>query len=178
MKVVGVWVLLLAVVFPSRNASSESPSSFSLAANSSRAPWEGLAIVVNSKNPTDNLTLARLRALFLGEQKWWPKHRRVVLSAMRRGTPERAAVLRIIYKMEERDLNNYFLYQAFKGQAPFPPVILRTPADVRKFVGITPGAVGYLRVSDVDDSVKVVRVNGLLPDDDGYPLRLRARLPK
>jgi hypothetical protein len=45
-------------------------------------------------------------------------------------------------------------------------------------VGTTPGAVGYLRASDVDDSVKVVRVNGLLPDDDGYPMRLRARLPK
>jgi hypothetical protein len=80
--------------------------------------------------------------------------------------------------MDERDLNNYFLYQVFKGEGPFPPVILRTPADVRKFVGTTPGAVGYLRASDVDDSVKVVRVNGLLPDDDGYPMRLRARLPK
>jgi len=45
-------------------------------------------------------------------------------------------------------------------------------------VGATPGAVGYLRASDVDNSVKVVRVNGLLPEDDGYPLRLRARPPK
>src|SRR5207253_2768835 len=83
--------------------------------------------------------------------------RGVDLSAMRRGTPERASVLRIVYKMDERDLNNYFLYQVFEGEAPFPPVILRTPADVRKFVGITPGAVGYLRASDVDESVKVVR---------------------
>jgi hypothetical protein len=42
----------------------------------------------------------------------------------------------------------------------------------------TPGALGYLRLSDVDDSVKIVRVNGLLPEDDGYPLRLRVRRPK
>ena len=178
MKVVGVLILGLAVVFPSGNASSEMLSPLSMSANDSRVNWEGLAIVVNRQNPTSNLSLAQLRALFLGERKWWPKRRRVVLSAMRRGTPERASVLRIVYKMDERDLNNYFLYQVFEGEAPFPPVILRTPADVRKFVGITPGAVGYLRASDVDDSVKVVRVNGLLPDDDGYPMRLRARLPK
>jgi ABC-type phosphate transport system substrate-binding protein len=176
--VVGVLILLLAVVFPTENASSESLSPISMATNSSRTPWEGLAIVVNRKNPISNLTLTQLRAIFLGEQKWWPHRRRVVLSAMRRGTPERAAVLRVIYKMDERDLNNYFLYQAFKGEALMPPAILRTPADVRKFLGTTPGAVGYLRASDVDDSVKVVRVNGLLPEDDGYPMRLRARLPK
>jgi ABC-type phosphate transport system substrate-binding protein len=178
MKVVGVLILLLAVVFPSGDASSKSLAPMSMGANPSRASWEGLAIVVNPQNSTSNLSLAELRALFLGERKWWPKRHRVVLSAMRRGTLERAAVLRIIYKMDERDLNNYFLYQVFKGEAPFPAVILRTPADVRKFVGITPGAVGYLRASDVDDSVKVVRVNGLLPDDDGYPMRIRARLPK
>jgi ABC-type phosphate transport system substrate-binding protein len=178
MKVVGVLILMLAVVFPSGNASSEILSPLSMSGNDSRVSWEGLAIVVNRQNPTSNLSLAQLRTLFLGERKWWSKRHRVVLSAMQRGTPERASVLRIVYKMDERDLNNYFLYQVFKGEGPFAPVILRTPADVRKFVGTTPGAVGYLRASDVDDSVKVVRVNGLLPDDDGYPMRLRARLPK
>jgi hypothetical protein len=178
MKVVGVLILLLAVVFPSGIASSESVSPIFMAANPSRVPWEGLAIVVNRKNPTINLTLAQLRAIFLGEQKWWPGRHRIVLSAMRRGTPEHAAVLRVVYKMDDRDLHNYFLYQAFKGEAPMPPAILPTPADVRKFVGKTPGAVGYLRASDVDDSVKVVRVNGLLPEDDGYPMRLRARPPR
>ena len=178
MKMAGVLILLLVVVFPSGNASSESVSPIAMAANPSRVPWEGLAIVVNRKNPTSNLTLTQLRAIFTGEKKWWNSRHRVVLSAMKRGTPERAAVLRVIYKMDERELNNYFLYQAFKGEAPIPPAILPTPAEVRRFVGATPGAVGYLRASDVDGSVKVVRVNGLLPEDDGYPVRLRARLSK
>jgi ABC-type phosphate transport system substrate-binding protein len=149
-----------------------------MAASDSRATWEGLAIVVNRQNPTSNLSLAQLRVLFTGERRWWPKHHRIVLAAMRRGTPERATVLRVIYKMDERDLSKYFLYQAFKGEGLTTPALLRSPADVRKFVGTTPGAVGYLRASDVDDSVKVVRINGLLPEDDGYPIRLRARPPK
>ncbi len=178
MKAVGVLILLLAVAVPSRNAPSESLSPLFKGANHPRAEWEGLAIIVNRKNPTSNISLAQLRAVFMGEHKWWTSHRRIVLSAMRRGTPERATVLRVMYQMDEYDLSKYFFYQAFKGEGSMSPVTLRTPADVRKFVATTPGAIGYVRASDVDESVKVVRVNGLLPEDDGYPLRLRARPSK
>jgi ABC-type phosphate transport system substrate-binding protein len=179
MKVVRGVVLLAAVAILSGSASTGTYSPIQpLASTATRPPWEGLAIVVNRNNPTGNLTLAQLRALFLGEKRWWSNRRRVQLAAMRRGTPERKTVLRIIYKMDDRELNKYFLYQAFKGEPSTSPATLKTPGDVKKFVGSTPGAVGYLRASDVDDSVKVVRVNGLLPGDDGYPLRLRSRPPR
>ena len=179
MKVARGIVLLAAVALLSGSATSGTLSPTQpVVSVAPRTAWEGLAIVVNPKNPTANLTLAQLRAVFLGERKWWPNHRRVLPSTMRRGTPERQTVLRVIYRMDDRDLDNYLLYQAFKGEASASPATLQTPADVRKFVGTKPGAVGYLRTSDVDDSVKVVRVNGLLPGDDGYPMRLRARPPK
>jgi ABC-type phosphate transport system substrate-binding protein len=132
---------------------------------------------VNRNNPTTNVTLPQLRAMFLGERKWWTCRYRITLAAMRPGTPERQTVLRVIYNMDDRDLDRYFLYQEFKGEAPTAPTTLRTPAEVKKFVVSKPGALGYLRASDIDDSVKVVRVNGLLPEDDGYPLRLRVRQP-
>jgi len=144
----------------------------------SRNSWEGLAIIVNPKNPTGNLTLAQLRNVFLAERKWWSNHRRIALAGMRPGTPERQAVLRVIYRMGDRRQDNYFLYQAFKGETVTPPVTLQSATEIKKYVGSTPGAMGYLRASDVDSSVKVVRVNGLLPGDDGYPLRLRVRSSK
>ncbi len=97
---------------------------------------------------------------------------------MQRNTPEWQTALRMIYKMDSRELDRYFLYQSFKGEHLAGPTTLAAAAEVRKFVVSTPGAVGYLRESDVDDSVKVLRVNGLLPGDDGYPLRLRVRRPK
>ena len=176
MRVVRGFVLLGVVALLSMSAAVGSfrpPSP--LAPPVARNKWEGLAIVVNPRNPIDSLTLAQLRSVFLGERRWWPNHRHVALSGMRRGTPERQTVLRVIYGMDDRNLDHYFLYQTFKGEAPRPPATLKNAADVKKFVGATQGAVGYLRASDVDKSVKVLRVNGLLPDEDGYPLRLRAR---
>ena len=169
-------VLLAAVTLLSLGASGRASSPIQPhAATSSRTVWEGLAIVVNPKNPVADLSLAQLRAVFLCERHWWPNRRHIVLSGMRRGTPERQTVLRVIYRMDDRSLDHYFLYQSFKGEAPVPPTTLRSAADIKKFVSSNLGAVGYLRASEVDNTVKVVRVNGLLPEDDGYPLRLRAR---
>jgi ABC-type phosphate transport system substrate-binding protein len=179
MKVVRGFFLLGVLSLVSVSAASGTFSRVRpLGSSAARNNWEGLAIIVNPRNPTNNLTLPQLRAVFLGERRWWPNRRRITLSGMRRGTPERQTVLRVIYRMDDRNLDNYFLYQAFKGETTSPPATLHSAADVKKYVGTTPGAVGYLRASDVDDSVKVVRVNGLLPEDDGYPLRLRARPPR
>jgi len=41
-----------------------------------------------------------------------------------------------------------------------------------------PGAIGYLRASDVDSTVKVIRVNGHRPDEADYPLRIEVRASK
>jgi hypothetical protein len=45
---------------------------------------------------------------------------------------------------------------------------------VRKFIFNVPGAIGFLRVSDVDATVKVVRVDELLPEDKGYKLHVQS----
>lgn len=176
MKAAGVLILLVTVAFSA--VLPDSAPRQTLPKRSPRIPYEGLAIVVNPDNPTTDITLSQLRAMFLGERKWWSNRHRVVLAGMRRNTPEWQAVRRVIYKMDRRELDHYYLYQSFKGEAPSLPTTMPAPADVKKFVVSTPGALGYLRASDVDGSVKVVRVNGLLPGDDGYPLRLRARPAK
>ena len=175
MKAAAVFALLAVMTFPGGDAAGESVAALQATINVPRTPWEGLAIVVNRSNPVSEVSLPQLRSMFFGERKWWTPHRRVVLASLKRGTPERQTISRVIYKRNDQELDRYFLYQEFKGEPSASRRTLQTPAQVRKFVVTTPGAVGYLRESDVDDSVKVIRVNGLLPGDDGYPLRLRTR---
>ena len=43
---------------------------------------------------------------------------------------------------------------------------------MRKFVLNAPGGIGYLRTSDLDDTVKVVKIDGRLPDDKNYSLQI------
>jgi len=35
-----------------------------------------------------------------------------------------------------------------------------------------PGAIGYIRASDIDSTIKVIRVDGRLPSDRDYTLRI------
>ncbi len=136
---------------------------------------ESLAIIVNQSNPLDELSLAELRAVFLGERSHWPNGRRITLVMMEQGQPEREAILRNVCRLSESDFRRRILQGLFTGEVLVSPKTLATPVGVRKFVFNVPGAIGYLRPEDVDASVKVIRVDGHLPSDAEYALRIPER---
>lgn len=141
----------------------------------SRPREESLAIIVNLANPTDDMPMAELRAVFLGERSHWPNGRRITLVMMEQGQAERDSVLREVCRMSESDFRRHFLQGLFTGEVLVSPKTLATPVGVRKFVFNVPGAIGYLRPEDVDATVKVLRVGGRLPGDADYPLRISDR---
>lgn len=134
-----------------------------------------LAIVVNLSNPVNGLATADLRRVFLGERGHWPNGRRITLVMLEPGWPERDAVLSSIYHMDETEFNNHFLHGLFTGEVFVSPKTLSTPEGVRKFIFNVPGAIGYLRASDVDKTVKVIRIDERLPGEKGYKLHVPPR---
>jgi len=136
---------------------------------------QALAIIVNRSNSVDALSTSELRRIFLGDRSHWPNGRRITLVMREPGEPERRCMLHDLYQMSEGELKNHFLHGLFTGDILVSPKILATSIGVRKFVFNVPGAIGYVRLSDVDDTVKVLRVDELLPDDKGY--RLKVELP-
>ena len=132
----------------------------------------GLAVVVNRANPIENLSSAELRNIFLGTRSHWQNGRRIAVTMLDYERPERKAVLRQIYRMDESGYRNHFLQEVYRGDVFYAPKTLASPAVMRKFIFNAPAAIGYLRSSDVDETVKVLRVDGYLPDDKGYPLQI------
>src|ERR1700746_854420 len=139
---------------------------------------QSLAIIVNQSNPVENFSLPELRKIFLGERSHWPNGRRITVVMMDLAQPERKVILREIYGMNEKDLNNHFIQGVFTGAVLVSPKTLGTPAEVLKFVFNVPGAIGYVRASEADGSVKILRVDGRLPDDKDYSLRMQPRVGK
>src|SRR5215471_19243271 len=72
-------------------------------------PKESLVIIVNRENPIENLSMADLRTIFLGERSHWPNGRRITLVMMDPGMEERNAVLRDICRMSETEFSRHFL---------------------------------------------------------------------
>jgi len=136
---------------------------------------EHLAIIVNKANPVDDLPFDDLRNVFLGERGHWSNGRRITVVMRDPGQDERDAVLRVVYRMTESEFTRYFLHATFTGEVVSAPKRLATPAGVRRFVFNVPGAIGYVLAGEVDDSVKVIRVDGHLPGEPEYRIRISSR---
>ncbi|HEV8487305.1 MAG TPA: hypothetical protein VGV87_27400 [Blastocatellia bacterium] len=167
-----------ATAFPgtdTRRAGGGSGLRFAEVDNYARPASEDLAIIVNTANPTDSLSLAQLRGIFLAERAHWPDGQKITVVMREQGQPERALILRAVCRMTETDFNQYLMHSTFTGQVQAGPKLLTSVTGVRKFIFNVPGAIGYVRAGDVDRTVKVVRIDGRLPGDDGYKLKLDAR---
>jgi ABC-type phosphate transport system substrate-binding protein len=137
------------------------------------AGMEPLVIVVNRSNPVDDLSWSELRKIFLGDRSHWANGRRITLVQREPGGAERNTILRDVCGMTEDQLKNHFLHGLYTGEILVSPKILSSPVGVRKFIFNVPGAIGYLRIGDVDPTVKVLRIDELLPEDKAYRLRVQ-----
>ena len=165
-----IFVLVTALV--AHTAPGEGVRFMSPATVSAAAFQEDLAIIVNKTNPIEAMTLAELRNVFLAERSRWPNGRRVTITMLDIGNPEREVVLRTVYRMREADFNRTFLRARFTGEATEEPKLLASPNNMVRFIFNAPGAIGYVRASSLDGSVKVLRIDGLAPGEPGYRIKL------
>ncbi len=139
------------------------------------APHASLAIIVNAQNPLNELSIAELRRMLLGDMTRWPDGRKITVVMRDPGQPERDAVLRLVCGMSDQDFTRYLLQAAYRGELQTGPKVLDTPTGMRRFVFNVPGAIGYVRGDEVDGSVKVVRIVGAVPGDLVFGLTLQPR---
>jgi ABC-type phosphate transport system substrate-binding protein len=113
-------------------------------------------VIVNKANGITDLSAADAKKIFMGDKSVWPSGKRVTILMLAQGQAERAVILREVYKMNEGDYGKYFLQAAFAGRITAPPKDVGSAAQMKQLVAENPGAIGYLKKADVDDSVKVV----------------------
>jgi len=138
---------------------------------------EALAFIVHHSNPVDALTLRELRRIYMLETQAWPHGRKITVVLRDKGQPERAEAIRLLTGMSEAEFDRHVLFQTFRGSVGWGPRAIRSASAMLRFVFNVPGAIGYVRLNEVDGSVKVLRIDGVLPGDSRYPLRLPARRP-
>jgi ABC-type phosphate transport system substrate-binding protein len=132
-----------------------------------------LAIVVNVASTLDNISSAELAKIFKAERTRTPDGVKYVLAMRETGSPERNAALRVIYQMTDAEYERYFLQATFAGTIQSSPKQFSSDSAVRQFVAGSPGAISYLRASDVDSSVKVLKIDGKSPGDPDYPIKIK-----
>jgi len=131
-----------------------------------------LAIVAHPGTPVDQMSLSELRQYLKGERQFWKPDLPVVLFVRAATSQERTAVLGVIYQMSEPQFNQYWIAKQFRAEATSAPTKLNSNALTQQFVATTPGAIGFMAARDVKPGVKVVKIDGHLPGEQGYRLHL------
>jgi ABC-type phosphate transport system substrate-binding protein len=135
------------------------------------ASQDALAIIVHRSNPVDELTSGELRRIFMFETQTWPNRRRITVVLRQKGQPERIEAIRLICGLTELEYDRHVLFQVFRGKIARGPRSILSAGAMLRFVFNAPGAIGYVPEAQLDGSTKVLRIDGVLPGDAGYPLQ-------
>jgi hypothetical protein len=130
-----------------------------------------LAVVVNSKNATSEITTTDLSLILSGEKRFWGGKAPVQLVLLQPGTREFDSPVTKLLKMTPTDFKEYWKSKVFRGEAHSEPTYVPSSGMAAQFSRDLTGAVTLLAARDLPPDAKVLKVDGKYPGDPGYPLR-------
>ena len=130
-----------------------------------------IAIIVHPDVPFENVTFDELRRLVFGDRQFWNSNLRVTLLLRTPVARERDVVLKKIYQMTESQYRQYWIGKVFRAESTAGPKAVYSSSMAITLVGSIPGALTFIDVAEVPRDLKILRVNGLLPGEPGYPLQ-------
>ncbi|MFQ5596847.1 MAG: substrate-binding domain-containing protein [Nitrospiria bacterium] len=140
---------------------------FSLSSISmAKAADDPIAIIVNKANPKTGILSTELKRIYNGRTKKWPNGNKMVIINRPIDSEIRARFYRTI--LDAKPTKKFF-----KSKSPltFKVMQLKSGLATRKFVAHIPNAIGFIYLSEVDETVKVLKIDDLMPKDEDYVLK-------
>jgi ABC-type phosphate transport system substrate-binding protein len=130
-----------------------------------------IAVVAHPQVATDNLSLAELRKMLLGDREFWTAGQRITLLIRAPVARERDAAVQTICKMTEAQFRQHWIGKVFRAETPSGPKIVYSAAMAVDQVAHTPGAITFVEAAAVPKGARVLKIDGLSPGQPGYKLR-------
>ena len=129
-----------------------------------------LALVSNKSNDVTEVSMPELVKICKGQTSRWPKGRPVTFFSRSPASPEMKLVLEKVYGMSKDEVST-LITTANHGRANHPAIIVvDSDRNLVEAVESTPGAVGLVDVYSITGGITVLRIEGKLPLEAGYPL--------
>jgi ABC-type phosphate transport system substrate-binding protein len=124
-------------------------------ATGSVAGGDVIAVIVNKSNPASALAQNDLRPIFQTTKKAWGTGEDAIPINLPEDSSLRNDFDQAVLGLDPERVARYWTDRKVRGGAR-PPVRVPTTGAVLKAVASKPGAVGYIRLSEVNNSVKIV----------------------
>ncbi|HYA97515.1 MAG TPA: hypothetical protein VEH49_05430 [Methylomirabilota bacterium] len=132
---------------------------------------KNMALVVAPLSRLDNVALADLAKFCRGGTKTWPDGRAFQLVTHDLDAPEMRVAVEKLFGMSPVDAKLAVVKLNSSRQGNPVVRIVETDEELLRHVAATPGAVGLVDVYSINSGIKVLRVDGKLPFDAGYPFK-------
>ena len=129
-----------------------------------------IAVVVSRDVPIDDLSFSELRKILLGDRQYWSSNLRVTLLIRAPAAREREVILRNVLEMTEAQYRQYWIGKVFRAESLGSPKTVYTNEIAVSLINNIPGSIAFIEAPLVHKELKVVRIDGLLPGEKGYPL--------
>jgi hypothetical protein len=148
-------------------------SSHPLARGKEARAAHALLAIVHKTSAIDGLSTAELRKIRAGDRRAWPDGSAVVLAEQPEDSAAQVKMLRLLFKTTPAGYRRQLLEMQFQGKDLPLIKILNTDEAAVKFVWNVPGAIALVDAAVSAPAlahVKILRIDGQLPEDRGYPL--------
>lgn len=117
--------------------------------------WAADVVVIVSKANTNAVDKAFVVKVYTGEAKNWPDGGPVFAIDQGEDSPVRADFNSSVLGKSSGNMKALWAQNIFAGKG-LPPKVVESDAEVKKVVSTNKNAIGYIKTSSVDDTVKVV----------------------
>ncbi len=118
------------------------------------AQAQDMVVIANKDNP-GQLDQSYIRQLYTGAVRGWPDGSPVLVLDLPEGSPERELFATAIVGRSSANLRAIWAQNIFTGRG-LPPKVLASEADVKRMVATHRNAIGYVRATQVDASVRIL----------------------
>lgn len=130
-----------------------------------------VAVVVHQGVQADNLSMAELRHVVLGDREFWPGGVRITLLIRAPIARERDTAVKDISQMTEAQFRQHWIGKVFRAETPSGPKITYSREAALAQVSRTPGAIALVEAPVTVAGVKVLKIDGKSPGQAGYSLK-------
>jgi ABC-type phosphate transport system substrate-binding protein len=113
-------------------------------------------VIIANKNITvKSVTTEEVKRIWLGKKKSMPGGGMVKLTDLPVGDATRKTFYSTIVKKKEKQLKAYWAKITFTGKG-YPPQVFDSESEIIEWVANTPGAMGYVSGTAINNSVNVL----------------------
>ena len=134
-----------------------------------RAASGQLAVVVNQGNEIKSVTVQSLQDIYAGNKVSWSNNHKIFPVSMKSSLEITQFFFEKALGKSTREMKRTWIRLTLSGESA-PPRVVGSEAEVLLYVAKNEGAIGFVGVDKVNDSVKVLAVQGKLPSERGYLL--------